>query len=102
MPKSRKKNKKKMKIPFPSISVLIFSLVWLFIAIRQWVFDFPDISSLIFGIGFFFIGLFVSYALWFNKNIEEKIDDMNKDIQAIDKKCNDLEVKIIDLNRGLN
>ena len=75
-----------------SIIIILFSLAWLGLSIEQWVFYYPDTSSLIFAIGFFFIGLFVAYDHWWKSNQDEIVND----IQAIDKKCNDLEVKMID------
>ena len=78
-----------------SIFITLVSFIWLFISIKQWAFDYPDISSLLFSIGFFFTGLFVAYTLWYHEINEERIND----IQAIDKKLNELEVKFIELKR---
>ena len=57
-----------------------------------------DISQLIFGLGFGLSILFVSYYYWTKKMDDIGILEMQKDIQAIDKKCNDLENHIIKLN----
>jgi hypothetical protein len=81
-------------IPIKTMGIVLASFIWLAISIKQWAFDYPDLSNLIFAIGFFFVGLFVSYVLWYNTNNEE----VKKDIQALDNKLNNLEVKLIELN----
>lgn len=84
-------------IPLRSIAIVIFSLAWLGISIQQWAVDYPDLSSLLFALGLFFVGLYAAYDQWHKETVEE----MKKDIQAIDKKCNDLEVKVIEIkNKG--
>ena len=79
-------------IPFKSIAIILFSIAWLGVSIRQWIFDYPDKSSFIFALGFFFVGIYVAYDEIKRQDVEE----MKNDIQAIDKKCNDLEVKLIE------
>ena len=80
-----------------SIFVLIASFIWLFVSVKQWAFDYPDLSNLIFALGFYFGGLFVAYFVWLNDILLKEGSEMFNDIQAIDKKCNDLEVRLIDL-----
>ena len=85
-----------LNIPLKTIALGLFSLTWLGISVRQWVFDFPNTSNLLFAIGFFFVGLYVAYDQWFKQTMENKINDIGKDIQMIDKKVNELEIKLIE------
>lgn len=87
-------------IPIRTIAIMLFSLTWLGISIKQWMFDFPDLSNLIFAIGLFFLGLYVAYDQWFKEDTIKKNSDIIKDIQMIDKKCNNLEVKLISLKNA--
>jgi len=84
-------------IPIRSIAITLFSLIWMAIAIKQWVIEYPDLSNLLFAIGFFLVGLYVAYDQWFKKNKNLEIIEQNKDIQAIDAKSNYLEGKLINL-----
>ena len=84
-------------IPIKSIAIVIVSLTWLGISIKQWGFDYPDLSSLLFSIGFFFVGLYVAYDQWFKRNWEKNNNNLLKDIQAIDSKASRLENKIIEI-----
>lgn len=81
-------------IPKTSWALMIVSGLWEGISIRQWMFLYPDLSNFIFASGFFLGGIFIAYDIWYKKEI---VEEMGKDIQAIDKKCNDLETKIIEL-----
>lgn len=83
-------------IPLKSIALTLFSLAWLGVSIKQWVFDYPDKSSFIFAIGFFFVGIYVAYDQWH----KQKVEEMKLDISLIDRKCNGLEVRLIDTKNG--
>lgn len=73
------------------ISILVFIISGLF-----WGGIPPkDISQLIFGWGFGLFILFISYHYWMRKLNDNEKEEMKQDIQAIDKKCNDIENKLI-------
>jgi len=78
-------------IPLRSIAIFIFSLLWLFISVKQWGFDYPDISSMLFAIGFFLAGLYVAYDQLFKVGV---IYGMSDDIKSIDLRTNKNEEDI--------
>ena len=83
-------------IPYKSIGVIIVSLAWLGVSIRQWIFDYPDKSSFLFAVGFFLVGVYVAY----DEIKRQEVEGMKVDIKIIDKKANDLETKFIDYKNG--
>jgi len=83
-------------IPYKSVGVIIVSLAWLGVSIRQWIFDYPDKSSFLFAIGFFLVGVYVAY----DEIKRQEVEGMKVDIKIIDKKANDLETKFIDYKNG--
>lgn len=91
-----------MTIPLRSFAILLISLFWLFVSITQWLFNYYDLSNLLFAMGFFLVGLYAAYDQWYKHLLGENIDDMYHDIQAIDKKCNDLETKVIIIKNGMH
>lgn len=86
--------------PKTTWALLVMSCLWLGISLKQWMFEYYDLSNLLFAIGFFLIGLYFAYDQWKKANDLEIIQEIQSDIQAIDKKCNDLETKVIELNEG--
>ena len=46
--------------------------------------------------GFFLLGLYVAYDQWIKSLKEKEMEDIKKDIQAIDEKLNRLEIYLIE------
>ena len=78
---------------------IITSFIWLFFGGYRWLLEYKDLSNFIFVVGFFFVGLYVAYDQWHKNMAKTERDDLKKDVQAIDSKCNNLEVKVIELNK---
>jgi len=82
-------------IPIKSIGIMILSFIWLGISIKQWWFEYPDLSSMVFSTGFFLLGMYIAYDQWFKDKKEKYVSDIEKDIMAINKKCDSNENHII-------
>lgn len=60
-----------------------------------------DPSQLIFGWGFGFFILFISYYYWIVRLKDSEVEEIKQDIQAIDKKADNLEIKFIDFKNSI-
>jgi hypothetical protein len=83
-------------MPLRCYAIFSFSFLWFLISVRQWAIDYYNLSNLLFAMGFFLLGLYVAYDQWIKSLKEKEMEDIKKDIQAIDEKLNRLEIYLIE------